>query len=305
MRFAPHMDVALAEARAAFARAETPVGAVIVDPRGRPGDRRAPATAPASSATRPRTPRCWRSAPPAPRSARERLTGLDIYVTLEPCAMCAAAIAAARLARLCYGAADPKSGGVEHGARIFAAPPVPPQARGLRRHRRARVLRAAARLLRRAALTLHTQRTHGGWARSAAIEGLGHRGTGLCVALTTGTSGVGMALAACQAAPGVDAAAAERTGQTEVCAALVAEHEGVRAGDVTAAWDHATPEGTAIVTVRAPESVHTCEVDSQLRVRGNSAPRRGVIRPPSSLDAEARRRGRRELGRWRGVAIHD
>jgi cytidine deaminase len=50
----------------------------------------------------------------------ERLAGLDIYVTLEPCAMCAAAIAAARLSRLCYGASDPKSGGVEHGARIFA-----------------------------------------------------------------------------------------------------------------------------------------------------------------------------------------
>ena len=50
----------------------------------------------------------------------ERLTGLDLYVTLEPCAMCAAAIAAARIARLCYGAPDPKSGGVEHGARVFA-----------------------------------------------------------------------------------------------------------------------------------------------------------------------------------------
>ncbi len=52
----------------------------------------------------------------------ERLIGLDLYVTLEPCAMCAAAIAAARLARLCYGAADPKSGGVEHGARVFVHP---------------------------------------------------------------------------------------------------------------------------------------------------------------------------------------
>ena len=52
----------------------------------------------------------------------ERLTGLDLYVTLEPCAMCAAAISAARLARLCYGASDPKSGGVEHGARVFLHP---------------------------------------------------------------------------------------------------------------------------------------------------------------------------------------
>jgi tRNA(Arg) A34 adenosine deaminase TadA len=49
----------------------------------------------------------------------ERLTGLDLYVTLEPCAMCAAAVAAARIGRLLYGASDPKSGGVEHGARIF------------------------------------------------------------------------------------------------------------------------------------------------------------------------------------------
>jgi len=52
----------------------------------------------------------------------ERLTGLDLYVTLEPCAMCAAAVAAARLGRLIYGAADPKSGGVEQGARVFAHP---------------------------------------------------------------------------------------------------------------------------------------------------------------------------------------
>jgi cytidine deaminase len=52
----------------------------------------------------------------------ERLPGLELYVTLEPCAMCAAAIAAARIARLVYGAADPKSGGVEHGARVFDHP---------------------------------------------------------------------------------------------------------------------------------------------------------------------------------------
>ncbi len=49
----------------------------------------------------------------------ERLTGCDLYVTLEPCAMCAAAISAARIARLYYGAGDPKSGGVAHGAKVF------------------------------------------------------------------------------------------------------------------------------------------------------------------------------------------
>ena len=50
----------------------------------------------------------------------ERLTGCDLYVTLEPCAMCAGAIVHARIRRLCYGAGDAKGGGVEHGARVFA-----------------------------------------------------------------------------------------------------------------------------------------------------------------------------------------
>jgi cytidine deaminase len=118
MRFAPHMDIALAEARAAFARAETPVGAVIVDPG------RDKVIASAGNRTRELNDPTAHAEMLAIRAAcaelgAERLTGLDIYVTLEPCAMCAAAIAAARLARLCYGAADSKSGGVEHGARIF------------------------------------------------------------------------------------------------------------------------------------------------------------------------------------------
>jgi len=53
---------------------------------------------------------------------RERLADCDLWVTLEPCAMCAGAIAHARLRRLYYGAADPKGGAVEHGARVFAHP---------------------------------------------------------------------------------------------------------------------------------------------------------------------------------------
>lgn len=118
MRFAPYMDVALAEARAAFARGETPVGAAIVDPAAgrvvaRAGNRTRELADPTAHAEM----LAIRAACAA--LGTERLTGLDIYVTLEPCAMCAAAISAARLARLCYGAADPKSGGVEHGAKVF------------------------------------------------------------------------------------------------------------------------------------------------------------------------------------------
>jgi tRNA(adenine34) deaminase len=117
-RFAPHMDAALEEARAAFARAETPVGAVIVDPTtdtvvARAGNRTRELRDPTAHAEL----LVIRAA--CVEAGSERLTGLDLYVTLEPCAMCAAAIAAARVARLYYGAPDPKSGGVEHGARVF------------------------------------------------------------------------------------------------------------------------------------------------------------------------------------------
>ena len=120
-RFAPHMEAALAEARAAFARAETPVGAVIVDPRSgkvlaRAGNRTRELHDPTAHAEM----LVIRAA--CAELGSERLIGLDLYVTLEPCAMCAAAIAAARLSRLCYGAPDPKSGGVEHGARVFVHP---------------------------------------------------------------------------------------------------------------------------------------------------------------------------------------
>ncbi|MBP6769629.1 MAG: nucleoside deaminase [Reyranella sp.] len=114
------MEIALAEARAAGRRAETPVGAVIAGPAGnllaREGNRtreRADPTAHAEILA-------IRAACAAAGS--ERLPGAVLYVTLEPCAMCAAAIAAARIARVVYGAPDPKSGGVEHGARVFDHP---------------------------------------------------------------------------------------------------------------------------------------------------------------------------------------
>lgn len=114
------MDMALAEARAAAARGEVPVGAVIVAPDGRivarEGNRTRQLTDPTAHAEL----LAIRAACAATGS--ERLAGHDLYVTLEPCAMCAAAIAAARIGRLYYGAADPKSGGVAQGARVFSHP---------------------------------------------------------------------------------------------------------------------------------------------------------------------------------------
>ena len=115
-----HMDVALAEAQAAAARGEVPVGAVLVGPSGaviaRAGNRTRADNDPTAHAEM----LVIRDA--AARLGGERLMGCDLYVTLEPCAMCAAAISFARLRRLYYGAADPKGGGVEHGARVFSQP---------------------------------------------------------------------------------------------------------------------------------------------------------------------------------------
>lgn len=114
------MAAALAEARAAAARGEVPVGAVIVAPDGRivaaAGNRTRELADPTAHAEI----LALRAACAAARS--ERLPGHDLYVTLEPCPMCAAAISFARIARLYYGAADPKSGGVAQGPRIFAQP---------------------------------------------------------------------------------------------------------------------------------------------------------------------------------------
>ncbi len=120
MSFNSHMQLALEEARAAAARGEVPVGAVVLGPDGqvlaRAGNRTRELRDPSAHAEM----LAIRAACAA--LGQERLTGCDLYVTLEPCAMCAAVIAAARLRRLYYGAADPKSGGVAHGARVFAHP---------------------------------------------------------------------------------------------------------------------------------------------------------------------------------------
>ena len=119
MEFRSHMARALAEARAAAARGEVPVGAVVA----RGGE----VLAADGNRTRERADPTAHAEMLALRAAAaalgsERLTGCDLYVTLEPCAMCAGAISLARVGRLYYGAADPKSGGVAHGARVFAHP---------------------------------------------------------------------------------------------------------------------------------------------------------------------------------------
>jgi tRNA(Arg) A34 adenosine deaminase TadA len=115
------MGLALEAARAAAAEGEAPVGAVVVDPET--GEVVAAAgNAPITEhdPTAHAEIRVLRAA----GAAREnyRLTGLHLYVTLEPCAMCAGAISNARIARLVYGADDPKGGGVAHGAKVFDHP---------------------------------------------------------------------------------------------------------------------------------------------------------------------------------------
>ncbi len=117
MSFRSYMDEALAEAKAAAARGEVPVGAVVVSPEGRVIARAGNRTREDNDPTAHAEMLAIRAACAA--LGTERLTDHALYVTLEPCAMCAAAIAAARIGRLYYGAADPKSGGVAQGARVF------------------------------------------------------------------------------------------------------------------------------------------------------------------------------------------
>jgi len=120
MSFTSYMDLALEEARAAAARGEVPVGAVIVAPGGRVVARAGNRTRELSDPTAHAEILALRMACAAAGS--ERLPGHDLYVTLEPCPMCASALGQARIARIYYGAADPKSGGVAQGPRIFAHP---------------------------------------------------------------------------------------------------------------------------------------------------------------------------------------
>ena len=119
-RFQSYMEDALACARAARDRGEVPVGAVIVAPDGqilaRAGNRVRELSDPTAHAEI----LALRAACMA--VGQERLTNHDLYVTLEPCPMCAAAISQARIGRLYYGASDPKSGGVAQAPRVFSHP---------------------------------------------------------------------------------------------------------------------------------------------------------------------------------------
>jgi tRNA(Arg) A34 adenosine deaminase TadA len=113
-------EFALAEARAAGERGEVPIGAVLASLEGavlaRNGNRILELKDPTAHAEL----LVLREA--AHIIGNERLIGTTLYVTLEPCAMCAGAISLARVARVVYAAADPKGGAVEHGPRFFAQP---------------------------------------------------------------------------------------------------------------------------------------------------------------------------------------
>ncbi len=113
------MEQALAEARAASQGGEVPVGCVIVRARTVIARGRN-ATIAARDPTAHAEMLAIRAA--AAALASERLVDCDLYVTLEPCPMCAAAISFARIRRLYYGAADPKGGAVENGVKLYALP---------------------------------------------------------------------------------------------------------------------------------------------------------------------------------------
>lgn len=114
------MDLALQEAERARDRGEVPIGAVLVSAGGEVLARAGNHTLALHDPTAHAELLAIRAA--CAKLGNERLDGCDLYVTLEPCAMCAAAISFARIRRLYFGAADPKGGAVEHGPRIFTQP---------------------------------------------------------------------------------------------------------------------------------------------------------------------------------------
>jgi tRNA(adenine34) deaminase len=113
-----HMELALREAHAAAARGEVPIGAVLVSPAGEvvaaAGNRTRELSDPSAHAE------MLVIREGGAKLGSERLIDHDLYVTLEPCPMCAAVISFARVRRLYYAASDPKGGGVEHGPRVFS-----------------------------------------------------------------------------------------------------------------------------------------------------------------------------------------
>lgn len=120
MVFSSHMPEALAEAKDAALRGEVPVGAVLTDADGRVLARAGNRTRELSDPTAHAEILAIRAA--CRTLGSERLPGARLWVTLEPCPMCAAAISAARIEMLYYGADDPRMGGVRHGARVFDHP---------------------------------------------------------------------------------------------------------------------------------------------------------------------------------------
>ena len=136
------MSAAFAQAQAAAARGEAPVGAVVTFDGAilaRAGNRTLEANDPTAHAEIV----ALREA--ALKLGSPRLTGCDLYVTLEPCAMCAGALSHARVRRLYYGAADEKGGAVDHGVRFFAQPTchhAPEVTGGIREAEAAAMLRA-------------------------------------------------------------------------------------------------------------------------------------------------------------------
>ncbi len=136
------MEIALAEARAAAERGEVPVGAVVTGPDGTvlaQAGNRVEATHDAGAHAEMLA---LRQA--GARLGSPRLPGCTLWVTLEPCPMCAQAASFFRMKRVVFGAYDPKGGGVEHGARVFAAPSchhVPEVVGGVRESEAAALLR--------------------------------------------------------------------------------------------------------------------------------------------------------------------